>query len=155
MAHITQSFTSSQLNAVKRAATPDEIPSFCPQNFNLFSECFAAIAFNHLPTSANDTNPVDYTIRADGGLFHIDVVHHTSDFEKRVLPLQWAVDQVGSLLRQCFGNSLRLYLQALIELRTGTQLPTPLEWPFSQETNQEQSTNTRLSMCFTTNTAQN
>jgi len=95
MAHITQGFTSSQLNAVKKATTPDEIPSFCPQNFNLFSECFAAVAFNHLPTSANDTNPIDYTIRADGGLFHVDVVRHTSDFEKRVLPLQWAIDKVG------------------------------------------------------------
>jgi hypothetical protein len=94
MAHITQGFTSSQLNAVEKAVTPDEIPSFCPQNFNLFSECFAAVAFNYLPTAANDTNPIDYTIRADGGLFHIDVVRHTSDFEKKVLPLQWAVDKV-------------------------------------------------------------
>jgi hypothetical protein len=99
MAHMTQGFTSSQLNAVKKAATPDEIPSFCPQNFNLFSECFAAVAFIHLPTSANDTNPIDYTIRADGGLFHIDVVHHTSDFEKKILPLQWAVDKVGLCFR--------------------------------------------------------
>jgi hypothetical protein len=106
MAHVTRGFTSSQLNAVKKAATPGDILSFCPQNFNLFSECFAAVAFNYLPTSANDTNPIDYTIRADGGLLHIDVVHHTSDFEKRVLPLQWAVDQVGVELHRDFSVPL-------------------------------------------------
>jgi len=39
------------------------------------------------------------------------------------------------------------HIQAIIELRTGSQMPTPLEWPFSQETNQEQSTDTRLSEC--------
>lgn len=94
MAHITQNFTSSQLSAVKRVATPDDIPFSCPQNFNWLSECFAAVAFNYLPASRNDTTPINYTIRADAGLFHIDVVHHTSAFEKRILPLQWAIDQV-------------------------------------------------------------
>lgn len=94
IAQITSGFTSKQLKAVKRVDTPDDIPSACPQNFNLFSECFAAIAFNNLPEVGNDTNPINYTIRADGGLVHIDVVRHSSDYEKRILPLQWAVDRV-------------------------------------------------------------
>ena len=35
--------------------------------------------------------------------------------------------------------------QAIIELRTGTAPQTPLEWPFTQETNDEQFTDIRLS----------
>ena len=31
-------------------------------------------------------------------------------------------------------------------MQTGVQVPTPLEWPFSQETNEEQATHMRLSM---------
>ena len=30
-------------------------------------------------------------------------------------------------------------------MQTGVQVPTPLEWPFSQETNEEQATDMRLS----------
>jgi ATP-binding cassette subfamily A (ABC1) protein 3 len=37
---------------------------------------------------------VNYTIFADASLSSIDVEHHTSDFERRVFALQWAVDQV-------------------------------------------------------------
>ena len=33
-------------------------------------------------------------IFGDAGLDFIDVQHHTSDFEKRILSLQWAIDQV-------------------------------------------------------------
>ena len=97
MAHITRDFTESQLNAVRQVDSPADIPTECPQSFNLMSGCFAAIAFNNIPAQGNATNPVNYTIRADGGLFHIDVVNHASDFEKRILPLQWAVDQVRGL----------------------------------------------------------
>ncbi|KAI0042590.1 P-loop containing nucleoside triphosphate hydrolase protein [Auriscalpium vulgare] len=127
MAHITRAFSPKQLRAVKQVASPEDIPSTCPQNFNLFSECFAAVAFNSVPASSNASLPVNYTIRADGGLWHIDVVRHSSDYENRILPLQWALDQ------------------AIIELRTGQQMPTPQEWPFTQETNKEQHTDIRLS----------
>jgi ATP-binding cassette, subfamily A (ABC1), member 3 len=89
MSTITSGFTPAQLQGVKKVATPADIPSACPQNFNLFSECFAAVAFNDLPAIANDTHSINYTIRADGGLYHIDVVRHSSDFERRILPLQW------------------------------------------------------------------
>ncbi|KIK71569.1 hypothetical protein GYMLUDRAFT_33772 [Collybiopsis luxurians FD-317 M1] len=125
MSHITSNFNQAQRSAIRKVDSPSAIPSECPQNFNLFSECFAAIAFYDIPSPG--TGPINYTIQADGGLFHIDVVKHTSDFEERILPLQWAVDQ------------------AIVELQTGVQLPTPLEWPFTQETNQQQSTDIRLS----------
>ncbi|KAJ6520555.1 hypothetical protein C8R45DRAFT_1121130 [Mycena sanguinolenta] len=125
MARVTSGFSASQLSAVKKASSGPELPFECPQNFNGFSECFAAVVFYDIPADA--TRPVNYTILADSGLFHIDVVRHTSDFELRVLPLQWAVDQ------------------AIIELRTGVTPSTPLEWPFTNETNEEQDKRTRLS----------
>jgi ATP-binding cassette subfamily A (ABC1) protein 3 len=97
ISHITSGFSASQLRAVKNVAIPADIPSECPQNFNLFSECFAAIVFNDIPTNGNSTNPINYTIRADAGLSYINVQRHNSDFEKRILPLQWAVDKVNTL----------------------------------------------------------
>ncbi|KAJ7606783.1 hypothetical protein FB45DRAFT_847352 [Roridomyces roridus] len=124
IARMTNGFTQTQLDAVKKASSGEELPFECPQNFNGFSECYAAVIFYDIPA---DGSPVNYTILADSGLFHIDVVRHNSDFETRVLPLQWAVDQ------------------AIIELRTGVTVPTPLEWPFTNETNEEQSKRTRLS----------
>ncbi|EDR15973.1 uncharacterized protein LACBIDRAFT_187302 [Laccaria bicolor S238N-H82] len=129
IARITSQFTPSQLNAVKQVSSPTDIPAACPQNFNLFSECFAAVAFYDIPANVNGSTsaPVNYTIWADGGLMFVDVVKHRSDFEKRILPLQWAIDQ------------------AIIDMQTGVQVPTPLEWPFSQETNEEQATDMRLS----------
>ncbi|KAJ7729088.1 hypothetical protein DFH07DRAFT_218233 [Mycena maculata] len=124
MEHITSGFSASQLAAVKQASSGPALPFECPQNFNGFSECYAAVVFYDIPANPS---PVNYTILADSGLFHIDVVRHTSDFETRVLPLQWAVDQ------------------AIIELRTGVTVQAPLEWPFTNETNEEQSKRTRLS----------
>lgn len=96
MSSVTSSFSPKQLDAVKQVESPDDIPSSCPQNFNLFSDCFAAVAFNSIPAENNTlAEPFNYTIRADGGLSHIDVVKHSSDYEIRVLPLQWALDSVS------------------------------------------------------------
>lgn len=95
ISHMTNGFSAHQLRAVKKLDSPNDIASACPQNFNLFSECFAAVVFNSFPTAnTNDSRPLNYTVLADGGLFHIDVIKHTSDYEIRVLPLQWAVDKV-------------------------------------------------------------
>ncbi|KAF8910204.1 hypothetical protein CPB84DRAFT_1812882 [Gymnopilus junonius] len=127
ISRITSGFTPAQLASVRQTSDPADIPSQCPQNFNLFSQCFAAIAFYDIPANASASRPINYTILADAGLAHIDVVHHKSDFEKRILPLQWSLDQ------------------AIIELQTGVQQQTPLEWPFNQETNEEQMTQIRLS----------
>lgn len=96
MAHVTSGFSPTQLSAVQRINSPDDIPGHCQQNFNLFSSCFCAVAFTALPPENNTVAaPVNYTIRADGGLGHIDVKHHTSDYEVRILPLQWAIDRVS------------------------------------------------------------
>lgn len=97
IARITRGFSDGQLGAVRQVDSPADIPSACPQNFNLFSECFAAVAFNSLPGS-DGTSPLNYTIRADGGLFHIDVTKHSSDYEQRLLPLQWAIDSVSPVV---------------------------------------------------------
>jgi len=96
----------------------------CPQNFNLYSECFAAVVFNNFPSAYG----VSYTIRADAGLYYINVEQHTSDVELRILPLQWALDE------------------AIITLSGGSNssFSPPQIWPFTQTTNEEQARNTRL-----------
>jgi ATP-binding cassette, subfamily A (ABC1), member 3 len=121
---ITSSFSDAQLQFVQQVDDPDDVPMSCQQNFNGFSECYAAIVFN----SIDESSILNYTIHADAGLFFIDVQGHQSDFEKRVFPLQWAVDQ------------------AIIAITTGVEPPAPEEWPFTNESNEEQSLKTRLSM---------
>ena len=145
VSHITANFTHSQLTSVQQLSSPFDIPAACPQNFNFFSQCFAAIAFTNIPADGNASNPINYTIFGDAGLAFIDVVHHTSDFEKRMLPLQWAIDRVIFISDFHFLSLIFNKFQAIIELQTGIQQQTPLEWPFSQETNEEQATKTRLS----------
>lgn len=93
MSHVTSGFSSHQLQAVVQLDNPADIPSRCPENFNLFSTCFAAVTFNSLPSSTNAS--ANYTMNADGGLGLINVVAHTSDYELRLLPLQWAIDSVS------------------------------------------------------------
>src|SRR4051812_36245411 len=44
-------------------------------------------------------------------------------------------------------------VQAIVELTTGVKLPTPMEWPFTQETNEEQHTRIRLSSSLFSNGA--
>jgi ATP-binding cassette subfamily A (ABC1) protein 3 len=94
ISHITTNFTHNQLASVQQLSSPSDIPAACPQNFNLFSQCFAALAFTNIPADGNASNPINYTIFGDAGLALIDVIHHTSDFEKRMMPLQWAIDRV-------------------------------------------------------------
>ncbi|KIJ48856.1 hypothetical protein M422DRAFT_161958 [Sphaerobolus stellatus SS14] len=141
MALLGQSLNPAQRASIVRVASADAIPDECPQNFNLFSQCFAAVAFNTFPSPSdpialnisalNTTLPttlINYTLRGDAGFGFIDVINHKSDFELRILPLQWALDS------------------AIIRLQTNTSTPpTPLEWPYSIETDEEQSLNIRLS----------
>lgn len=96
IAHITRGFDDKQLAAISKVETTDDIPAKCPQNFNLFSECFAGLSFEYLPSGVADTLPTDYTILGDGGFGYVNAIDHTSDYELYVLPLQWAVDQVIS-----------------------------------------------------------
>jgi len=92
--YITQGPNSKQLAGISKVETIDDIPDRCPQNFNSFSECFAGLSFEYLPSGPSDTRPINYTILGNGGFGYINVIRHTSDYELYVLPLQWAVDQV-------------------------------------------------------------
>lgn len=145
MAHITSGFNEYQLSAVRQVASPADITSNCPQNFNLISQCYAAISFNYLPVSPTDTTPIDYTISADAGLIYVNVYSHTSDFETRILPFQLAIDEVGLTVHD-IPLVLNPSSQAFIALRAGQSIPTPLEWPYTLETNEQQATNMRLSL---------
>ncbi|KAJ7137918.1 hypothetical protein C8R44DRAFT_607470 [Mycena epipterygia] len=118
MTRITSGFSARQLNSVKQVSTTDEVIGECPQNFNGFSDCYLGVVFYDIPRNASD--PVNYTLMADYGLARIDVVHHTGDFETRMMPLQWAIDR------------------AIMELKSGINVSVPLEWPFTRETNAEE-----------------
>ncbi|KAJ7920707.1 hypothetical protein B0H13DRAFT_2421286 [Mycena leptocephala] len=119
MVHVTTGFSASQMGRVKQVSSKNQLLLECPQNFNGFSNCYAALVFSNM--SQNASAPIVYTILADEGLgAHVDVVHHTGDFETRVMPLQWAVDK------------------AIVELRSGVDISTPLEWSFTRKTNAEE-----------------
>jgi ATP-binding cassette subfamily A (ABC1) protein 3 len=98
MARITAGFSPSQLHAVQKVDSENDIAMICRQNFNGLSDCYAAIIFEQLPGNNSNSN-VQYTIQVDVGLFYINVATHASDFERRVLPVQWAIDQVSILHR--------------------------------------------------------
>ncbi|THH33975.1 hypothetical protein EUX98_g195 [Antrodiella citrinella] len=69
---MTRDFSPRQFRAIQKADSPNDVINACPQNFNLISDCFAAIVFT-----------INYTIFVDGGLSHVDVVKHKSDSELR------------------------------------------------------------------------
>jgi len=94
IAHVTRGFNDKQLASISKVRTTRDIPAQCPQNFNLFSECFAGLSFEYLPSGPTDTGPIEYTIIGNGGFGYINAIEHTSDYELYVLPLQWAVNQV-------------------------------------------------------------
>ena len=147
MERITTNFTSSQRAAVKQV-DPDSIFSECPQNYHGYTPCFAAILFQNIPytnSSGFGLNPnITYTIYADWGLKYVNVEQHTSDFEERIMPLQWEVDRVCFLLLMLSCASMRQF-QAIMEMQTGVPQQTPLEWPFTQLTNEDERTQIRLS----------
>ena len=146
ISHLTSSFTHSQLAAVKQVKGISELLSACPQNYNGATPCFAAIEFVNTPSAnASDSvsGPMEYIIHVDAGLSRIDVVGHKSDFENRILPLQWAIDSVGARSVRPDYYTLTS-IQAVIELQTGMKQKIPLEWPFTKQTNEEQQTDLRL-----------
>ena len=95
MSRITSDFNERQLSAIRQVSSPNDINIHCPQNFLLSSDCFAAIKFESSPTNDSTLDTFRYTILGDGSLTHIDTLQHASDYEKRILPLQWAVDSVS------------------------------------------------------------
>ncbi|KAH9920558.1 P-loop containing nucleoside triphosphate hydrolase protein [Epithele typhae] len=110
VARMTAGFSSKQLAAFQKVTT-DEIAGRCVENPNGKSRCFAAVTFDQLPARGNNKT-INYTIRVDESTSFVDIKGHNSDYEVRVLPVQWAVES------------------AIIEIQTGTKPPTPLEWPF-------------------------
>ncbi|GLB44403.1 putative ABC-2 family transporter protein [Lyophyllum shimeji] len=111
VSHVTKGFNAAQLRAVKELSNASEIAAACPPR-----KCFAALAFDSFPAFLDDTvRPLNYTISTSfgGGAGFVDVQNHDLWAETSLLPLQSAVEQ------------------AVIELTTGVQVPTPLEWPFT------------------------
>ncbi|KAG8734715.1 hypothetical protein FRC10_011501, partial [Ceratobasidium sp. 414] len=106
-----------------------DIQRACPSNFNSISECFAVFAFDYVATAADNISSTDYTIMIDWGRRAVDVEKHTSDYEKVVLPVQWAMDKAAM---QLLGVNV-------------SSIPTPLEWIFTQKSNEESRLNRRLS----------
>ncbi|KAK9382932.1 uncharacterized protein V2V93DRAFT_320516 [Kockiozyma suomiensis] len=66
-----------------------ELLTICKQNLRGASNCIGAVQWN----TFDPTNRMyNYTMRADAGLFRVKVDDHTSDVERYLLPVQWAVD---------------------------------------------------------------
>ncbi|KAI1786794.1 P-loop containing nucleoside triphosphate hydrolase protein [Ganoderma leucocontextum] len=124
MTRVLNGFSWKQLRSVRQVGV-DELGSVCLENFLGTSTCFAAVSFDSIP-AAGVNQTLNYTIRADSNLGYVDVKNHKSDFERRILPLQWAIDS------------------SIIELETGVTPATPLEWPFTLSTNDEESDTIRL-----------
>ncbi|KAJ7324046.1 hypothetical protein DFH08DRAFT_711660 [Mycena albidolilacea] len=66
MAHITNDFSASQMNALKKVSTVDQLLDECPQNFNGFSGSYAGVVFNDTPRN-NASVPITYTIMGHSG----------------------------------------------------------------------------------------
>jgi ATP-binding cassette subfamily A (ABC1) protein 3 len=132
MARVTKGFSRNQLHGVTKVDAPDDISPACVQNFNGHSRCFASVTFNpplvhEYTNQPNLNNTVGYLIQVDAALRHIDV-RGQSDYERRMFPLQFALDQ------------------AITELSTNVTLPIPMEWQFTQETNEAEDNGIRLCM---------
>ncbi|KAF8745381.1 ABC-2 family transporter protein, partial [Rhizoctonia solani] len=121
----------AQQSRLKQLASPNDVQRACKSNFNMISECFAVIIFDYVPYNPQDRSPLSYTIRADSGRTRVDVENNNSDTEKVLLPVQWAVDRAGMELMGVMG------------------VETPREWPYTQETNEEQALKRRLSYADT------
>lgn len=78
---------------VTKVATSHDIVTTCPESFGEISPCFAGLAFDSADTVSGQIN---YTIRGDFGLVRLDAVNTADDdFQKRFLPLQWAIESVS------------------------------------------------------------
>lgn len=122
---VTRSLSSSRRQSVVKVDDLDALDFQCPTNYNGRSSCYAAVIFNGLPRSNDSASPIYYIIRGDMGQTYVNVKRHTGDYEKNLLPIQWAIDS------------------AIIELKTGVKPPTPLEQPYTMKTNEEQAEETR------------
>lgn len=92
ISRVTRGFSDKQLASFREVKTAD-IATLCRENFSGSSACFAGVIFQGIP-GAGSNQTFNYTIRADSALGYVDVVDHSSDYERRILPLQWAIESV-------------------------------------------------------------
>lgn len=121
---VLDSLQPHQRSLVRQVSDDEELGLACPQAFNGLSSCFGAISFTNITTQGS----VTYTLRQDPGLNRIKVSSNSGDAETRTFPMQFAVD---SAILQLNGAPSSFYAQP------------PLEQPFSQQTNAEQSESQR------------
>ncbi|KAG8830701.1 hypothetical protein FRC17_004390, partial [Serendipita sp. 399] len=79
MDRVTAHLSPPQRASLKQLDTEDAVTAACEQNFNGYSDCWAAVVFSDIKGFSG----VNYTIRADAGLRYINVEKHTSDYELR------------------------------------------------------------------------
>ena len=144
MSRVTRGFSTKQLGSFRKVST-DDIATICRENFSGSSACFASVIFDAIPGSGSNQT-LNYTIRADSALGFVNVADHTSDYEVRILPLQWADESVS--VAPADGQLIEPHTsyQAIIELDTGVTPTTPLEWPYTQSTNDDENQGIRLCM---------
>lgn len=140
---VAQPLSSARRQSVIKVDNLDALDLACPTNYNGRSSCYAGIIFNGLPRSNDSASPIFYIIRGDMGETYVNVKGHTGDYEKNVLPIQWAIDSVSSTASTSVTYRAYGTFQAIIELKTGVKPPTPLEQPYTMETNEEQAAQTR------------
>ncbi|TFK92820.1 P-loop containing nucleoside triphosphate hydrolase protein [Polyporus arcularius HHB13444] len=124
VSRMIRGFSGKQLASFRKVNT-DDIATLCRENFSGSSACFASVIFHGIP-GAGSNQTLNYTIQADSALGFVNVIDHTSDYERRILPLQWAIES------------------AIIELDTGVTVAAPLEWPYTQSTNDDEINGIRL-----------
>ena len=93
MARVTRGFSGKQLGATTKVSE-DEMGRLCTQNPSGKSRCFAGVIFDSIGATDN-VYAVNYTLRTDSSLGYVDVRAHKSDYELRMLPLQWAIESVS------------------------------------------------------------
>lgn len=121
---VLDSLQPDQRSLVKQVNNNQELGLACPQAFNGLSSCFGAIAFTNITAEGS----VTYTLRQDPGLNRVKVSTNSGDAETRTFPMQFAVD---SAILQLNGAPASFYARP------------PLEQPYSQQTNAEQSESQR------------
>ncbi|KAK9324278.1 hypothetical protein V1517DRAFT_337094 [Lipomyces orientalis] len=90
MRKIMQTVTSGlPASQVIELNDPVDLLTVCKQNLRGSSTCYSAVEWHSFDF---ENRVYNYSLRADAGLGIVNVPDHTSDSERYLLPLQWAVD---------------------------------------------------------------
>lgn len=128
---VTTALSSTGVDAnVQYVDAAQDIVTMCPESFGDISPCFAGLVFGDLDVS---TGTLNYTMRGDDGLTQVDPVDLANDdFQKRFLPLQWAIESVRAAAMWTL-----LTVQTWINMTTGTLPDPPLVWEYTTETQEQ------------------